>query len=102
MAWLEWGEPGAANTLVCVHGLTRCARDFDTLAAEMARRGFRVVCPDAAGRGDSEWLADPPSIPCRRTSYMQTLIVTSRLWCWVGTSLGGMIGMMPRRCPIRR
>ncbi|HZE59462.1 MAG TPA: alpha/beta fold hydrolase, partial [Burkholderiales bacterium] len=58
LAYLEWGERDA-KTLVCVHGLTRCARDFDLLAPEMARRGYRVICPDVAGRGDSDWLADP-------------------------------------------
>jgi pimeloyl-ACP methyl ester carboxylesterase len=96
MAWLEWGEPGAANTLVCVHGLTRCARDFDYLAAEMARHGFRVVCPDVAGRADSEWLANPAeyALPTY-ASDMQTLIASLEVKSahWVGTSLGGMIGM---------
>ena len=46
------------KVLVCVHGLTRCARDFESLAAAMSDR-YRVVCPDIAGRGDSDWLADP-------------------------------------------
>jgi pimeloyl-ACP methyl ester carboxylesterase len=96
MAWLEWGEPRAANTLICVHGLTRCARDFDFLAAEMARRGFRVVCPDVAGRGDSEWLANPAeyAVPTY-ASDMQTLIASLEVKSvqWLGTSLGGLIGM---------
>src|SRR5262249_22725869 len=59
MAYLEWGDPESAKTLLCVHGLTRCARDFDFLAPEMARHGYRVVCPDVAGRGDSDWLKIP-------------------------------------------
>jgi pimeloyl-ACP methyl ester carboxylesterase len=96
MAFLEWGEPRAANTLVCVHGLTRCARDFDILAADMVRRGFRVVCPDAAGRGDSGWLADPAeyALPTYAND-MQTLIASLEVKSvhWVGTSLGGLIGM---------
>jgi pimeloyl-ACP methyl ester carboxylesterase len=96
MAWLEWGEPGAANTLICVHGLTRCARDFDFLAGEMAGSGFRVVCPDVAGRGDSDWLANPAqyALPTY-VRDMQTLIASleAKSVHWLGTSLGGMIGM---------
>src|SRR5258706_11966170 len=59
MAYLEWGERSSGKTLVCVHGLTRCARDFDRLAAEMVRHGYRVICPDVAGRGESDWLKNP-------------------------------------------
>jgi pimeloyl-ACP methyl ester carboxylesterase len=95
MAYLDWGEPGA-KVLVCVHGLTRCARDFDFLAPEMARRGYRVICPDLAGRGDSDWLTDPMdyAVP---TYAKDMLMLLARLELetahWAGTSLGGLIGM---------
>ena len=46
------------RVVVCVHGLTRNGRDFDTLAAALSDR-FRVLCPDMPGRGESEWLPDP-------------------------------------------
>jgi pimeloyl-ACP methyl ester carboxylesterase len=95
MAFLEWGEP-SATTLICVHGLTRCARDFDFLAPEMARHGYRVICPDVAGRGDSSWLAEPMdyAIPTY-TKHMLLLLASLELESvhWVGTSLGGLIGM---------
>ena len=58
MAYLEWGSRENPRVLVCVHGLTRCARDFDFLARDLAS-SYRVVCPDVAGRGDSDWLRDP-------------------------------------------
>jgi len=58
VAYLEWGDPDNPRVVVCVHGLTRCGRDFDDLARELAPT-FRVLCPDVAGRGDSEWLRDP-------------------------------------------
>ena len=58
MAYLEWGEAANPRVLVCVHGLTRCARDFDFLARELCGN-YRVVCPDAPGRGDSDWLKNP-------------------------------------------
>jgi len=96
IAYLEWGEPGGAKVLVCVHGLTRCARDFDRLAAEMVRRGYRVVCPDVAGRGDSDWLRNPAEyVVPTYASDMATLIARLDVESvhWVGTSLGGLVGM---------
>src|SRR5207253_7413736 len=57
MAYHEWGDPANPRVLVCVHGLTRTGRDFDTLARALCGE-YRVVCPDVAGRGRSDWLAD--------------------------------------------
>ncbi len=36
MAYVEWGDPANPRVLVCVHGLTRCGRDFDVLAEALA------------------------------------------------------------------
>jgi pimeloyl-ACP methyl ester carboxylesterase len=95
IAYREWGDPKNANVLVCVHGLGRCARDFDALAAAMSDR-YRVVCPDVAGRGDSDWLADPMhyQIP-QYVADMVTLIARLDVESvhWVGTSMGALIGM---------
>ena len=96
MAYLEWGEPEATKTLVCVHGLTRCARDFDRLAAAMVRHRYRVVCPDVAGRGGSDWLKNPAEYALLTyASDMKALIARLDVEAvhWVGTSLGGLIGM---------
>ncbi|MEX0638216.1 MAG: alpha/beta hydrolase [Burkholderiales bacterium] len=95
MAYLEWGEAKNPDVLICVHGLTRCARDFDNLARALCG-SLRVVCPDVAGRGDSDWLADPMlyAIP-QYVADMVTLIArldVERVR-WVGTSMGGLIGM---------
>ena len=94
-AYLEWGDPKNERVLVCVHGLTRCARDFDTLAAALSVH-YRVVCPDVAGRGDSEWLADPMlyQLP-QYVGDMVTLIARLDVEGvhWLGTSMGGLIGM---------
>jgi len=95
MAYVEWGDPRNRDVLVCVHGLTRSGRDFDELARALCGR-YRVVCPDLAGRGDSDKLADPAlyGVP-QYLADMVTLI--ARLDCealdWVGTSLGGLVGM---------
>ncbi len=95
IAYLEWGDASNGNVLVCAHGLTRCSRDFDNFAAAMADR-YRVVCPDVAGRGHSDWLADPMlyAIP-QYVSDMVTLVARLDVEKvdWVGTSMGGLIGM---------
>jgi pimeloyl-ACP methyl ester carboxylesterase len=95
MSYLEWGERDNPRVLVCVHGLTRCARDFDFLAAALASR-YRVICPDVAGRGDSDWLDSPMEYAVPTYAFdMVTLIARLDVESvhWVGTSLGGLIGM---------
>src|SRR5215471_1924593 len=57
IAYLEWGSRDNPRVLICVHGLTRSARDFDLLARALSER-YRVICPDLPGRGDSDWLRD--------------------------------------------
>ena len=95
MAYWEWGDPANSRVLVCVHGLSRQGRDFDTLAAALSDR-YRVVCPDVAGRGRSDWLADPMgySIPAY-VADMVTLLarLDAHDLHWLGTSMGGLIGM---------
>lgn len=95
IAYREWGEPRNPRVLVCVHGLGRCARDFDALAAAMSGE-YRVVCPDVAGRGDSDWLADPMlyQIP-QYVADMVTLLarLDAETVHWTGTSMGALIGM---------
>ena len=104
VAYAEWGGPTSAPPVICVHGRTRNGRDFDRLAAALARDRL-VVCPDIVGRGASDWLADPAgySYP-QYCADMGALI--ARLGVgkvdWIGTSMGGIIGMTWRPSPIRR
>jgi pimeloyl-ACP methyl ester carboxylesterase len=95
MAYWEWGDPHNPRVVVCVHGLTRQGRDFDTLARDLCG-DFRVVCPDVLGRGHSEWLADPagyavPAYAADMVTLLARLDVDEVNW--VGTSMGGLIGM---------
>jgi pimeloyl-ACP methyl ester carboxylesterase len=119
MAYWQWGDPAAAHVVVCVHGLSRQGRDFDTLAQALVARSphpLRVVCPDVVGRGRSDWLADPMGygIPTYVGDMLQMLhhlhasapIATLD---WVGTSMGGLIGMgiagtsgLPLPAPVHR
>ncbi len=112
VSYLDWGEPDAAHVVVCVHGLTRNARDFDVLAGSLQSE-CRVVCPDVVGRGLSGWLADPadyamPQYLADMTALLARITAHSppdvRI-DWVGTSMGGLIGMLlaaQPETPIRR
>ena len=95
MAWWEWGDAGNPRVLVCVHGLSRQGRDFDTFAQAM-QGDYRVVCPDVVGRGESDRLADPMGyqIPAY-VADMVTLLarLDAATVHWVGTSMGGLIGL---------
>ncbi|HYI87033.1 MAG TPA: alpha/beta hydrolase, partial [Burkholderiales bacterium] len=95
MAYREWGDPRNREVLVCVHGLTRSSRDFDELARTLCSQ-FRVVCPDVAGRGDSDRLADPKLYTwAQYVADMVTLIARLDVEAvnWLGTSMGGFVGM---------
>jgi pimeloyl-ACP methyl ester carboxylesterase len=90
----EWGDANAP-VVVCVHGLTRNGRDFDTLAAALAG-SYRVICPDLPGRGLSDWLDDPMLYQAQHyvTALGHLLAWIGRDVAWVGTSLGGICGMI--------
>lgn len=96
MAYTEWGDPANRKVLVCVHGLTRNGRDFDFLAQALLD-DYRVVCPDVVGRGRSDWLGVKADygFPLY-VSDMVTLLarLNADTVHWVGTSMGGIIGML--------
>ncbi len=93
--FMEWGPPGAP-AVICWHGLARTGRDFDELAEQLATR-YRVFCPDTPGRGLSQWAPDREQGYCFREyaalaeAFCDGLeLETVR---WVGTSMGGLIGL---------
>jgi pimeloyl-ACP methyl ester carboxylesterase len=95
MRWTEWGDATNPRVLICVHGLTRVGRDFDLLARRLALH-YRVVCPDVMGRGRSDWLRDPAGYQVPQYAVdMAALIarLNAKTLHWVGTSMGGLIGM---------
>jgi pimeloyl-ACP methyl ester carboxylesterase len=99
MEYYDWGDPGNPRILICVHGLTRNGRDFDFLAQSLAD-DFHVICPDVAGRGKSDWLENKADY-----TYLQYMADMTALIArvtgggaekevnWLGTSMGGFIGM---------
>ena len=107
VAYTDWDGPRDAPPVVCVHGLTRNGRDFDALARALSAYR-RVICPDMPGRGKSDWMATPGAY-----GYPLYLSVAAALIArldvevvdWVGTSMGGLIGMMLAAqpdAPVRR
>jgi pimeloyl-ACP methyl ester carboxylesterase len=119
MAYWEWGDETAPHGVVCVHGLSRQGRDFDVLAQALLDRAtspLRIVCPDVVGRGRSDWLADPAGyqLPAYVGDMLQMLgqlhaQAPLATLDWVGTSMGGLIGMglcgtpnLPLPVPVRR
>jgi pimeloyl-ACP methyl ester carboxylesterase len=96
IACTAWGRPGVGRSVVCLHGLTRNGRDFDRLAAALAAPGRHVICPDMPGRGRSGWLDDPSryTVPVYADLSLNLLqaLGLGRV-DWVGTSMGGLIGM---------
>jgi pimeloyl-ACP methyl ester carboxylesterase len=85
------------KTVICVHGLSRNGRDFDWLATALAIAGYRVLCPDMAGRGRSKKFDNPSyyNYPQYMSDLMTLMTETGTVKAdWVGTSMGGLIGMM--------
>lgn len=109
--YAEWLPVADENgpPVICVHGLTRNSGDFDDLAIALAGNyGRRTLAADVVGRGRSDWLADP-----KLYGYPQYLADAAALLArvnaeqadWVGTSMGGLIGMLlaaQPKSPIRR
>ncbi|MCE2722589.1 MAG: alpha/beta fold hydrolase [Burkholderiales bacterium] len=92
----EWGDAANPNVLICVHGLTRCGRDFDVMAEALADR-YRVVCPDVVGRGESDWLVNKAdyTYPQYVSDMVRVIAKTGQKSVhWLGTSMGGIIGMV--------
>lgn len=123
MACWRWGKSDARHVVVCVHGLTRQGRDFDRLAQALLAQSagsLQVICPDVVGRGRSDWLNDPSGYQLPQYAgdmlAMLTQVQTQlgldkpiQQLDWVGTSMGGLIGMvlagqagLPLPAPIRR
>ena len=126
--YTDWGNPASQRLVLCVHGLTRNCRDFDALAQALEDE-CRIVCPDVAGRGRSDWLAhkadygypqymaDLNALLARVSAWpiasgwlgklanLLTRRYGTRSIYWVGTSMGGIIGMLLAsrpKSPIRK
>ena len=95
VVYYQWGDPGNPRVVLCVHGIGRNGRDFDVLGEALAPT-HRVLAVDMPGRGESDWLADPRDYVF--PTYLTTLTALiarsgAETVDWVGTSMGGLLGM---------
>jgi pimeloyl-ACP methyl ester carboxylesterase len=93
---VEWGPPDAERVVVCCHGYSGNARDFDYLARALAT-DTRVICIDIAGRGESDWLRSPLEYNFGQfLADINGLLASLKLKNvhWIGTSMGGLLGML--------
>jgi len=96
LAYVEWGDKENPNVLICTHALTRNSRDFDYLARAL-QKNYRIICPDLIGRGKSDYPGN--ALVYNFPQYMSDMVaLLARTGVekvhWLGTSLGGIIGMM--------
>ncbi len=95
--YTQWGVANAP-VVIAWHGLARTGRDMDELAAYLSARGYRVICPDSLGRGLSQWSPRPAQEYCMRFYARIAAALFDKLQIdkahWVGTSMGGAIGIV--------
>ena len=93
--YTEWGE-AHPEVIIAWHGLARTGRDMDDIAAHLSSR-YRVICPDTIGRGLSQWSPEPKKEYCLdfygRTAVALLNNLGIRSCHWIGTSMGGAIGL---------
>jgi len=103
MAYSEWGQPDSIKPIVfCVHGVLRHRFDFDALAGYLSRHDRHVFCPDIVGRGDSDWFENPKHYHFEQYVIDMTVLFARSVATkidWIGTSMGGLIGMMMAALP---
>jgi pimeloyl-ACP methyl ester carboxylesterase len=92
--YLDHGPQGKPP-LVCIHGLTGNAHNFDALAPHLTSR-YHVIAIDVRGRGDSGW---GPGVDYAPLTYVNDLtglldaLALTRVTL-IGTSMGGMISIL--------
>ena len=92
----------ARAPVICIHGLTRNARDFEDLApwiaeGENSGGGRRVLAVDVRGRGQSAFDPDsshyvPAVYAADILALMDALAIAKAVF--IGTSMGGLITMV--------
>jgi pimeloyl-ACP methyl ester carboxylesterase len=103
VAVTEWGA-GRPATVVLWHGLARSSADFRDLAEALAPH-YRVLAADQIGRGLSQWARDPAT-DYSFESYGRIAVALCDHFGigqmrWVGTSMGGALGVRMAGGPLR-
>lgn len=91
------GPEGAEKLpVLCMHGLTRNARDFGPLAEALAATR-RVIVPEMRGRGMSDYAPDSDTYsPITYVADVEKLLAEQGIdrFAVVGTSMGGLMTML--------
>lgn len=89
-------EGSDALPVLCMHGLTRNARDFACLAERLSATR-RVIVPEMRGRGMSDYAPDSDTYsPVTYVADVEKLLgeLGIERFCVVGTSMGGLMTML--------
>lgn len=101
--FMEWGAQHT-DTVIAWHGLARTSRDMDELAEHLSTR-YRVICPDTIGRGLSQWSPQPEQEYNLAFYSRLAVALVDQLglqrFHWVGTSMGGAIGLVCAAGPLK-
>lgn len=92
----DYPGPQGRPPIICLPGLTRNARDFETVAARLSP-DWRVICVELRGRGESAYARDPMSyVPLTYLQDVEALLRELKLERFIlfGTSLGGLLTML--------
>jgi pimeloyl-ACP methyl ester carboxylesterase len=88
--------PAGRPPVLCLHGLTRNARDFEKLAEHLAS-DWRVIVPEVRGRGESDYAKDSASYnPLVYVADLEALLEDQGIerFVSIGTSMGGLMTMI--------
>ncbi|MDO8430769.1 MAG: alpha/beta hydrolase [Candidatus Binatus sp.] len=93
--YLDYGGADDLPWIVCLHGLSGNAHNFDALAPHLAAK-YRVISIDVRGRGDSEWGPPTEYLPQHYATDLAAMLDEIGIGRanLVGTSMGGVIAMM--------
>jgi pimeloyl-ACP methyl ester carboxylesterase len=91
---LDHGTDGKPS-LICIHGLTGNAHNFDSLAPHLTSQ-YHVRSIDVRGRGDSGWTAGTEYTPQNYAADLAGILDELKIerTTLIGTSMGGMISIL--------
>src|SRR5258708_12325482 len=70
--YIDHGNDGTP-WVVCVHGLTGNAHNFDAVAPHLAAK-YHVISVDVRGRGDSNWGPPTEYLPQNYVTHLATML----------------------------
>lgn len=91
-----YGEPNRKPPILCLHGLTRNARDWEPVAERLAG-DWQVYVLEMRGRGESAYASDPMTyVPLTYVQDVEAFLKDRNIDRYIafGTSLGGIITML--------